>query len=64
MISCYDLDDNLITIFENYRDCAKWFNTSIDVIYSYICKSQKGIVDKKRNIKDKTWYRLFKIEQE
>lgn len=61
MISCYDLEDNLITIFDSYKDCAKWFNTSVKVIYCYISRSQKGIVDKKRNIKYKKWYRLFKV---
>ena len=61
MIGCYDLDDNLITVFNSYKDCARWFNTSEKCIYCYISRSQKGIVDKKRDVNNKKWYRLFKI---
>lgn len=60
MIAMYDLEDNLITIFDNYKECAKYFNTSIEVIHSHICRSKKGKVDKKRD-KDR-WCRLFKME--
>ena len=63
MISCYDLEDNLIILFDSYKECAEWFNTSIKVIHSYICKSKKGIVDKKRHIRDGKWYRLYKVEE-
>lgn len=60
MIGMYDLEDNLITIFDSYKECAKYFNTSVRVIQTYICKSKKGILDKKR-IENK-WCRLVKIE--
>ena len=63
MIGCYDLEDNLITIFDTYKDCAKWFNTTVEVIYSYISRSKKGIVDKIRDSEYGKWYRLFKIEE-
>lgn len=63
MISCYDLNDNLITVFDSYKECAKWFNTSTKVIQCYISRSRRGIRDKKFNKQDKKWYRLFKIEE-
>ena len=46
-IAMYDLEDNLITVFDSYRECARYFKTSIESIHCYICRSQKGIVDKK-----------------
>lgn len=64
MIAMYDLEDNLITVFDGYKDCAEYFNTTRDVIKSYICKSKKGIVDRKRDTANKRWCRLYKIEEE
>lgn len=61
-IAMYDLEDNLITVFDSWQECANYFNTSTGVIRSYICRQQKGQRDKKR-YKDK-WVRLFKIEEE
>ena len=60
MIAMYDLEDNLITVFDSYKECAKYFNTSVRVIYSHICRSKKGTLDKKRY--KNSWCRLFKIE--
>lgn len=60
MIVMYDLEDNYICEFKNYKDCSKYFNTSTKVIHTYICKSQKGTRDKKRDFKNKRWVRLFK----
>lgn len=64
MIAMYDLEDNLITVFDNYKKCAEYFNTSREVIESYICKSKKGKVDRKRDIANKRWVRLYKIEED
>ena len=60
MILMYDLEDNYICEFKNYKDCAKYFNTSIKAIHTYICKSQKGTRDKKRDFKNNRWVRLFR----
>lgn len=60
MILMYDLEDNYICEFKNYKECAKYFNTSAKVIHTYICKSQKGTRDKKRDFKKNRWVRLFK----
>ena len=61
MIAMYDLEDNLVTIFDNYKECAKYFNTSIQVLHCYISRSKKGKVDKKRG--DNGRCRLIKIEE-
>ena len=63
MIAMYDLEDNYITSFDNYKECANYFETSVAVIQDYICRSQKGTIDKKRDL-DGSWVRLFKIEEE
>lgn len=64
MIAMYDLEDNLITVFDGYKDCAEYFNTTRKVIECYICKSKKGRIDKKRDTVNKRWCRLYKIEEE
>lgn len=63
MIAMYDLEDNYIMSFDNYKECAEYFKTSKDVIQSYICKSKKGKIDKKRDC-DGKFVRLFKIEED
>lgn len=63
MIVMYDLEDNYIMSFDNYKECAKYFETSIRCIHSYICRSKKGITDKKKT-KDGKYVRLFKIEED
>lgn len=61
MISMYDLEDNLITIFNSYKECAEYFKTTVEVIQCYICRRNKGILDKKRL--DGKWYRLYKNDE-
>lgn len=46
MIAMYDLEDNLINVFDNYKECAKYFNTTSAVIRCYICRKNKEILDK------------------
>ena len=60
MISMYDLEDNYICEFKTYKECAKYFNTSPKVIQTYISKSKKGTIDKKRDFKNKRWVRLYR----
>ena len=63
MIAMYDLEDNIITIFDTYEECAKYFNTTKNVIHSYIYRQKKGILDKKLDKTNNRWVRLFKIEE-
>lgn len=62
MIAMYDLNDNLITIFDSYKECASYFNTTIGSIKCYISRKKKGKIDKKRN--GNNWCRLIKLEEE
>lgn len=62
MIVMYDLDDNLITIFDNYKECANYFGTSVNTIKVHICKSKYGKIAKKRY--KGVWYRLVKIKED
>lgn len=61
MIVMYDMEDNFVEMFGNYKQCAEYLKTSEGVIRSYICRSKKGIRDKKRF--NGKWYRLFKIKE-
>ena len=63
MIICYDLEDNIVAIFDSYKECAEWFDTTVKVIQDNICRSRKGKIDKKRHFKQKKWYRLYKLEE-
>lgn len=59
----YDLEDNLVTIFENYKECAKYFNTSIGCIKSHMCRVSKNLLKKKLDKQNHKWYKLFLIEK-
>lgn len=63
-IVMYDIEDNYICEFKNYKECANYFNTSTRVIQSYICRSKKGIIDKKLDKKHNRWVRLFKEDKQ
>lgn len=58
MIAMYDLKDNLITIFENTKECAKYFNTSNEVIN---CNISRKI---RKRTPNKKWCKLFRIKEE
>lgn len=60
MILMYDLEDNYLCEFKNYKECAKYFNTTTKVIQCYISRSIKGTIDKKRDKNKNRWVRLFK----
>jgi len=62
MIAMYDLEDNLLTVFDSYKECAEYFGTSIKCLHCYISRSKNGKVDRKRDIENKRWCRLFKME--
>lgn len=62
MIIMYDLEDNVLMTFEGYKDCAKYFNTSINTLYSAISRMKTGEVKKKRDKKNKIWVKLYRME--
>ena len=63
MIAMYDLEDNYIMSFDNYKECAEYFKTTSRVISSHMCMVKKGKIDKKLD-RDGKYVRLFKIEEE
>lgn len=62
MIAMYDLDDNLIRIFDNYKECAEYFRTTTNTIRSCMCRYKKGQRSKKRD--GNKWVKLYMIEDE
>lgn len=52
-IAMYDIEtDELITTFDSYKECARYFNTSEQVI---IC----NVMRKNRKRYNENWYRLI-----
>ena len=62
MIAMYDLEDNLLAVFDNYKECANYFGVKPTDIMCHICRFKKGKIHKKRL--GNTWVKLFKIEEE
>ncbi len=60
----YDLEDNPLFAFCSYKECAAYFETSVDSIQCYICRNKKSNIDKKRDKKNHRWVRLCKIEDD
>lgn len=64
MIAMYDLEDNFINIFDTYKECAKYFETSTRNIASCISRIKSGVKDRIRDKKNERWVRLYKINVE
>lgn len=60
MIEMYDLEGNYICEFNTYLECAKYFNTTRNVIRTHISLSKKGEIHKKKDIKKDRWVKLYK----
>ena len=60
MIEMYDLEGNYICTFKNYLECAKYFNTTRNIIRTHLSLSKKGEIHKKRDIKNNRWVKLYK----
>lgn len=62
VIAIYDLEDNLITILDGYKEVAKYFNTSVGVIKTHMCLKRQ---DKHRRKRFKgNWYKLEEIDMD
>mgnify|MGYP007056177658 CR=1 FL=1 len=49
MLIVYEIDsDNILGIFETYRECAAFFNTTENVLKVHISRKRRGLVKKKR----------------
>ena len=64
MIAMYDIEDNFIKIFDNYKQCAEYFETTTKVIHSCVSEIKSGHRDRKRDKKNKCWVKLYKIEDD
>lgn len=64
-IAMYDENDCIVEIFENRKDCARYFNTTLGSIYSFFSNVKKGrIENKKLNKNDGKWYKLYCYKKE
>lgn len=62
MILMYDLDDNYICEFKDYKECAKYFKTTVKVICCWFSRNKYNKVKKKRDFNNNRWVMLFKDE--
>lgn len=60
-IEMYDLEDNYIKSFKNYKECAEYFSTTPTAIITHICRSKTELNYKKRDIKRKQWVKIYKM---
>lgn len=64
-IAMYDENDNIVNIFENRKECAKYFNTTLSSIDCFFSKVKHGHMEnKKLNKKDGKWYKLYRYKKE
>lgn len=64
-IAMYDEEDNIVTIFESTKECAKYFNTSMECIRSYFSNVKAGrIRNRKHDKKTCKWYKLYHYAKE
>lgn len=64
-IAMYDEEDNIITTFENQKECADYFNTTENCISSFLSRVKLNArKNRKLNKKDHKWYKLYQYEKE
>lgn len=64
IIAEYDLEDNIIDFFENYKILAATFETTVKSIQCTVCRIKKGEVDKTYDKSKDMWVRLYRINVE
>lgn len=64
MLAIYDEEDNIVAVFDNAKEVAKWFNTSVQCIYKYLERNK--IKDNQMKLDKETgkWYKIIKIKED
>lgn len=60
----YDLEDEIVEVFDTGKECAEWFGIKSGVFRSAFCKMSKGYRDRIKNKNDNNWYRIYKFSME
>lgn len=55
-------DDEIVRVFDNVKECAGYFETSVRTMYTMLCKIRKGKRHLKLDKKDRKFYRLCEIK--
>lgn len=64
-IAMYDENDNIVDIFENRKECAEYFQTSLKCIDTFFSKVKHGrIENKKRDKNDGKLYKLYRYQKD
>lgn len=60
-IAMYDENDNIVRIFENRKECADYFQTSLKCIDNFFSNVKHGHIENRK--KDKTDGKYYKLYQ-
>lgn len=60
----YDINDNLITTFENYKELAKWFGKNSRSLQSSVTYFNKGKIKSIKNNLDNKLYKIYKMKED
>lgn len=63
MIVLYDDKENLIGVFDNYKEVAKYFETSETCMRSRVCRAKKNGECKIHFKNKKGWYKIIRIKK-
>lgn len=60
----YDLNDNYVTMFWNYKELSKWFKKSIESMHSSVTRFKKGEIDSIRSNDDNCNYKIYQYQED
>lgn len=64
-IAMYDEDDNIVRMFEDKKECADYFQTSLKCIDSFLSKVKNGKINNRKLDKSNgKYYKLYQYKKE
>lgn len=57
----YDLQDNIITTFENYKELSNFFGKTKDSMRSSVSRFTKGLIEAIKSNIDNKYYKVYKM---
>lgn len=64
IFAVYDIEDNIVEVFDTGKECAEWFGIKAGIFHSAFCKLNNGTRDKIKNKNDDKWYKVYKYSME
>ena len=60
----YDLNDNYVTMFWNYKELSKWFKKSINSMRSSVYRFKNCEIDSIRSNDDNCNYKIYQYRED